>query len=108
MAKYLLAYHGGGAGATEDEQAQVMAKWGEWFGQLGSNLVDGGLPIQATKTVATDQSVSDGGGANPVSGYSIITADSMDGALAAAKMCPVFMGPNASVEVAELMDMPGM
>lgn len=108
MAKYLLAYHGGGAAGTEEEQARVMAKWGEWFGQLGPNLVDGGLPIQSTRTVATDGSTSDGGGANPVSGYSIITADGMDAALEAAKMCPVFLGPNASIEVAELMDMPGM
>jgi len=107
MATYLLSYHGGKMADTEEEQGKIMAKWGEWFGQLGDALVDGGKPIAQVKTIANDGSVSDGGGANPVTGYSIIKVDSIDNALNAAKMCPVLLS-GASIEVAELVDMPGM
>jgi len=100
MANYLLAYHGGGMPATEAERAKVMEQWGQWFGALGPNLVDGGNPVGQTRVVAPSGSVSDGGGANPVSGYSVIKADSMDAAVAAAKGCPV-LESGGSIEVCE-------
>jgi hypothetical protein len=101
MAKYLLAYHGGGGMAQEpEEQARIMAEWGVWFGALGGKLVDGGLPISQTRTIAPSGAVSSGGGANPVSGYSFIEADSMDEAIRLAGGCPVLKS-GGSVEVAE-------
>ena len=39
MAKFILAYHGGGMPETEAEQAAVMAAWGAWFGNLGCSGV---------------------------------------------------------------------
>jgi hypothetical protein len=101
MAKYLLVYHGGGGMAEgEEAQAKVMAEWGAWFGNLGPALADGGNPIAQTKTIASDGSVSDGGGANAATGYSLIEADSLDAAVALAKGCPV-LGGGSSIEVAE-------
>jgi hypothetical protein len=100
MANYLLAYHGGGMPATEEERAQVMAAWGEWFGALGAGLVDGGNPVGQARTITGDGSVSDGGGANPVSGYSVIKADSMDAAVALARGCPLLQS-GGSIEVCE-------
>jgi hypothetical protein len=100
MANYLLAYHGGGMAATEAERAKVLEHWGQWFGALGPNLVDGGNPVGQTRMIAPSGSVSEGGGANPVSGYTVIKADSMDAAVAAAKGCPV-LGSGGSVEVCE-------
>ena len=100
MATYLLAYHGGGMPETEEEQAQVMAAWGQWFGAVGAGMVDGGNPVGATRTIAPNGSVSDGGGANPVSGYSIIKADSMDAAVELAKSCPLLRS-GGSIEVCE-------
>jgi len=103
MAKYLLAYHGGGGMAPDAEtQAKIMADWGVWFGQLGPALVDGGLPIAQTKTIASGGTVADGGGSNPVSGYSFIEADSIDAAIALAKGCPVLKS-GGSIEVAETL-----
>ena len=104
MPKYVLAYHGGGMPESEEEQAATMAAWGAWFETLGSAIVDGGNPISQTKTVASDGSVSDGGGANPLSGYSLINADSIDAAAALAGGCPV-LEVGGSVEVAEAIDM---
>ena len=64
MPKFVLAYHGGGMAETEEEQAQVMAAWGAWMEGLGSALTDPGNPTGATKTIQSDGSVIDGGGAN--------------------------------------------
>ncbi|HKA11983.1 MAG TPA: hypothetical protein VKI99_16105 [Candidatus Dormibacteraeota bacterium] len=100
MANYLLAYHGGGMPESEEQRAKVMEAWGQWFGTLGPALVDGGNPIGRTSTLAANGSVSDGGGANPVTGYSIIKADSMDGAVQMAKGCPL-LESGGSIEVAE-------
>ena len=54
MTKYLLAYHGGTMAESETEQAAAMAAWGEWFASLGSAVVDGGNPVGATTTIASD------------------------------------------------------
>ena len=103
MATYVLAYHGGGMPETEAEQATVMAAWGAWYGQIGAALVDGGNPIGKTKTISSSGAVSDGGGANPISGYTIIKVDTIDQAVACAKMCPI-LSAGGSVEVAETME----
>jgi hypothetical protein len=100
MAKYLLVYHGGGMPEGEAAQAKVMAAWGTWFQNLGPALADGGNPVSQTKTIAGDGAVSDGGGANPSSGYSLIEADGIDAAVALAKGCPV-LASGATIEVAE-------
>jgi hypothetical protein len=96
---YLLAYHGGGMPETEAQRAQVMQQWGAWFGQLGEALVDGGNPVGGARTIASG-GVSDGGGANPVSGYSIIKADSLDDAVAKASGCPL-LATGGTIEVCE-------
>lgn len=101
MANYLLAYHGGG-GMEQDEAARnkTMAQWGKWFQDLGPALVDGGNPVMRARTISSKGSVSDGGGHNPVSGYSVIKADSLDAAVKLAQGCPVLTG-GGTVEVAE-------
>ena len=47
--------------------------------------------------------MSHGGGANPVSGYSLLEAADIDAAVAISKGCPVLQG-GASIEVAETFD----
>jgi len=106
MAKYLLVYHGGRMPESPEESQKIMGAWGEWFGKLGPNLLDGGQPIAHAKTIGTG-GVSDGGGTNPASGWSIISAGSLDEAVSLAQECPVLQG-GASIEVAEAMDIPGM
>ena len=104
MPKYVLAYHGGGMPETPEQGAEVMAAWGAWFESLGASVVDGGAPTGAARTVAASGSVSAGGGANPLTGYSLITADVLDGAVKLAKGCPILKS-GGSVEVAETIDM---
>ena len=69
MTKYLLGYHGGGMPDTPEEGDKVMKAWTSWMGTLGTALTDGGNPAGAAKTIAANGKVSDGGGANPITGY---------------------------------------
>ena len=96
MAKFVFAYHGGGMPEDEADIPKVMAAC--------DALIDPGNPIGETKTVNTDGSVTVGGGANPLSGYSLFTAASLDEAVAAAKGCPI-LESGGSVEVAAAVDM---
>jgi hypothetical protein len=102
--KYVLAYYGGGMPETPEEQAKVMQAWGEWFGQLGSALADGGNPTSgAAKTISPDGTVKDGANGAAISGYSIIDAPSLDKATELASGCPVLEG-GAAITVLETLD----
>ncbi|MCP5072534.1 MAG: hypothetical protein GY947_04465 [Rhodobacteraceae bacterium] len=103
MVNYVFAYHGGKMPESEEEGAKVMAAWQAWFRTLGAAVVDGGAPCGMSKTVSNGGSVSDGGGANPISGYSVVTADSIEAATEMAKGCPIL--DHGTVEVAECMAM---
>jgi hypothetical protein len=100
MATYLLAYTGGGMPATDAEREASMAEWGAFLGGFGDALVDGGNPIGASKTVAPSGAVSDGSPSR-LSGYSIITASSLDDAAGRAKGCPI-LSSGGNVEVHEI------
>ena len=103
MSNFLLLYHGGSRPEDPAEQAQVMKAWTDWFGELGSALVDGGYPASQTRQIGVDGSVIPVKGGAPT-GYSIIKAADMDSALALAKGCPVLQG-GASLQVVETLDM---
>ena len=92
MSDYVLLYQGGSMPETEEAQKQVMDAWTTWFTTLGSAVKDAGNPFSgAAKSIASDGAVSDGGGGT-ASGYSVLTADSLDDAVALAKDCPVLQG----------------
>jgi glycine/D-amino acid oxidase-like deaminating enzyme len=74
--------------SPEAERNAQMAKWGQWFGELGSAVVDGGAATGTAKTVGPGGSVSDGG-SRGLTGYSIVSADSLDSAVELANGCPV-------------------
>ena len=97
---YVLLYSGGRMPESDEEQATVMKAWDEWMHGLGSALKDGGNPFApgAAKTISADGAVRDGAGS--ASGYSIITADSLDDAVTKSKGCPVLEG-GATIEVYE-------
>ena len=82
----------------------VHDSWGKWFGSLGAAVIDGGNPVGMSSTVNSDGSVSNNGGANPVSGYSLIEAPNLADAHKKAKACPI-LAAGGSIEVAEAMDM---
>ncbi len=103
MTNYVFAYHGGGAPGSPEEGAKVMEKWNAWYGSMGEAVVDGGAPVGMSKTVSSN-GVADGGGSNPLSGYTVVSADSIEAACEMAKGCPI-LDDGGSVEVAEKIDM---
>ncbi len=89
MANYVFVYSGGkGVSADEAERNAQYARWGQWFGELGSAVVEGGAATGTAKTVGPGGSVSEGG-SRGLTGYSIVSADSLDAAVELAKGCPV-------------------
>ena len=100
MPNYLLAYHGGKMADTKEAQGQVMAAWGKWMQALGPALIDGGNPVSKASTIDSKGKVGAGTGANSVSGYSIIKAESLEAAVKLAQDCPVLQG-GATIEVCE-------
>ena len=102
MPNYVFAYHGGKRPETPEEGQKEMEKWGAWFAEMGDAVVNPGNPVGQSWTVSSS-GVSHDGGANPLSGFTVIKADSMEAAAAMAKGCPILNG--GSVEVAEVMEM---
>jgi hypothetical protein len=104
MAKFLFVYHGGKMAPTPAEAKKTMDAWGRWFGSLGAAVIDGGNPVGKSSTVKSDGSLADGGGANPVSGYSLIEAANLSDAHKKAKGCPI-LATGGSIEIAQAIDM---
>ncbi len=103
MADYVLVYRGGSMPETEEQQAQVMKAWTDWFTELGGAIKDPGNPTTpgAAQHIGADGAVS--GGSPDVSGYSILKADSLDAAVTLSKGCPVLQG-GATIDVYETFE----
>ena len=81
MTNFVLIYTGGGMPESEEESAKVMAAWGAWYEKMGASIVDGGNPFGASKSVTSD-GVNDGSVSSPsATGYTIISAESLDEAV---------------------------
>ena len=108
MADYVLLSTGEGTMPEGEEAMQAfMDSWGAWYDSLGSALKDGGNPFSMSKTIDPSGAVSDGS-ALDVSGYIIISADSMDDAVEKAKACPALATGNTInvFETASMGEMP--
>ena len=102
MSNYAFAYYGEPKFASAEEGAQYKAKWQAWAGGLGDAWVNPGAPFGKTKIVGSG-GVTDGGGSNRLTGFSILKATSMDAAVEMAKRCPHL--EHGTVHVAEVMEM---
>ena len=108
MTKFLLLYT---ATSEVREQMQKMSPedmkagmepWTKWFSQVGENMVDMGAQLGHAMTV-TKEGEQPG---NPeITGYTIISAENIEGAMKAAQMNPLLEREGTSVEVHELLPM---
>ncbi|MCW2884446.1 MAG: hypothetical protein QOE54_4302 [Streptosporangiaceae bacterium] len=73
----------------------AVAAWSAWFEQLGANLVDRGNPVFERSTVGNC------GADTALTGYSLVTADDIEAAVALAKGCPILEN-DCGVEVGEI------
>ena len=105
MPQYVIVYLGGDQPSSPEEGKQHMAKYREWLSSLGDSAVSPANPFKNTSTINPDGTVTPGS-TTSMSGYTIIEADSMEAALSIAKGCP-FLDIDGSLEVSELIQMPG-
>jgi YCII-related domain len=98
MGKYVYVYYAG-----KDSDGGSNEAWGAWFGQLGDKLVDAGNPFGDGQAVHAGgvMPVQD----KPVTGYSIVSAGSMDEAVELAKGCPLTSAKDGAVCVYEALPM---
>jgi hypothetical protein len=109
MTKYLLLYRSSGSAADQmanatPEQAQAgMEQWMSWAGRVGDAMVDMGAPANSVGSIGA-ASTSD----SLVGGYSVLQADSFEALKTLLDGHPhLQMGPEAGIEVLELLSPPG-
>jgi hypothetical protein len=78
-----------------------MNQWMNWFGSLGDSVVDPGNPFGPSSRIDSGGSVADGG-TSSLTGYSIVSADSLAEACDKAKGCPV-LSSGGAIDVYEAM-----
>ena len=104
MPKFVFAYHGGKTNMTPEEGQEMMTKWRDWVVGLGAAMVDPGHAVGKSITVSPS-GVAQDGGANPISGVSVVEAASLEAATDMAKACPHITLVEGSIEIAPVMDM---
>ena len=111
MGKYLVLYNSQMsaaetmATATPKEMQAGMDAWMAWAGKAGDAIVDLGTPLGPSRHLEAGSTAD---GANPAAGYSLIQADSLDDAAALLEEHPHLHVPGNTVDVFELLPMPGM
>jgi hypothetical protein len=105
MSQYVIVYLGGDQPSSPEEGKQHFSKYMDWLNSLGDSAVSPANPLKDTHTVNSDGSITNSE-TSTMSGFTIIEVGSMDEALSIAGKCP-FLDIGGSLEVSELMQMPG-
>jgi len=105
MKQFVLVYLGGNQPSDPEQGSKHFEKYMGWLKSLGDSVVVPTIPLKDTTTVSSDGTIKHGG-SSAMSGFSIIKADTMEAALSIAQACP-FLEIGGSLEVSELMEMPG-
>lgn len=110
MKKFLVLYRAPTASfeqmkkATPEQQKAGMDAWMTWAKKAGPAIVDLGAPLgkslRATKDGATPST-------NDLGGFSILQAESKEALAETLKGHPHFMMPEGSIDIVEIMPMPG-
>jgi hypothetical protein len=110
MAKYMILYCSSESArdmmenATPEQMKEGMDAWMTWAGKVGDAVVDLGAPTAH----ATHAGPGSHPGAEEISGYSILQASSEEEVERILDSHPHLMMPGNSIEVFELLSMPGM
>ncbi len=90
--------------STPEQQKAGMDAWMGWSKKAAASIVDMGAPLGKSLRVTT-------GGSSPISndlgGFSILQAESKEALAESLKGHPHFMMPDGTIEVVEIMPMPG-
>ncbi len=102
MTNYIIAYHAGETPQRPEDRERQMAKWQAWLGELGDAMVNPGTALGKSEFISSSGEITQGV-SGPLTGYSVIKADSMDAALEMGKKCPFL--DIGTLEVAQIMEM---
>jgi hypothetical protein len=112
MAKYLVIYNSTFnaselmAKASPEEMKASMDDWIKWKDEATKTAkFDFGMPLQAVSRI-TSEGVSDSN--NQASGYSIMEGDSKEAIIDLLKKHPHMKRQGASIDLLEMISMPGM
>jgi hypothetical protein len=112
MAKYMVLYNSAAsasdlmANASPEEMKASMDEWIEWRDEASKTAkVDFGMPLQAVSRVTTG-GVTDSD--NQASGYSTLEGESKEAILELLQTHPHLKRAGASIDVLEMLSMPGM
>ena len=110
MKKFLVLYKAPASSfeqmmkASKEQQKAGMEAWMIWSKKAAASIVDMGAPLgKALRVTPTGASPT----SNDLGGYSILQADSKEALADTLKGHPHFMMSDSSIEVVELMPMPG-
>lgn len=111
MKKFLVLYKAPASAfeqmkkATPEQQKAGMDAWMAWSKSSAGTIVDMGAPLGKSLRVTK-------GGTSPstndLGGYSLLQAESKEALAETLKGHPHFMMPDGSIEVIEVMPVPGM
>jgi hypothetical protein len=93
------------------EMEADMKLWNDWMGNLAqSGKLVGGQPLLPTgKVVRPAKKITDGPyieGKDIVGGYVVVKAKDFEEAITLSEGCPMYLAPEGSVEVREIMPIP--
>ena len=95
MPKYVFAYRR--PVGYQPGNPDAMAAWTAWFQELGSQMVEPGNPVFSSSTLG------EAGPSTAIGGYSLVSADDLESAVALAKGCPA-LSNGGGVEVGEISE----
>jgi hypothetical protein len=91
--------------ATPEQQKAGMEAWMVWGKKAAASIVDMGAPLGKTLKVTPSGSSPT---RNDLGGYSIMQGESKEAVAETLKGHPHFMTPDGTIEIVELMPIPGM
>jgi len=98
VAKFVLLYSGHeGMGHSPEEAEALAMAWMTWYRDLGDSVLDSGGPLGPSVSIVADGSTQD---ALPLTGYLIVSADTLSEAADKAAGCPV-LSDGGTIEVHE-------
>lgn len=93
-------------GNPEDNK-KMMDMWTEWFKKSGDAIVEMGSPLGGDTHIGKDGSTMSHSG-DYIGGYSIVQANDIEAVKTMLSGHPHFMGEHNSIEILEMLPMPGM
>ena len=112
MKKFLVLYKASASAfnqmksSTPEQQKAGMDAWMAWGKKSAASIVDMGAPLGKSLRVTKDGAAAPA--SNDFGGFSILQAESKEALAKTLDGHPHFMMPDSTIEIVELMAMPGM